>query len=74
MHKGMSDDELKEAMKVMAKFSGVNLSPDRIDADLPAFKNFMSDYDALRNVKLAVEDESAIVLRLTKGLSKKGGV
>jgi hypothetical protein len=72
MHKGMSDDELKEAMKVMAKFSGIDLSPDRIDRDLPAFKNFMSDYDAVRNVKLAVEDEPAMVLRLTKNSSKKG--
>ena len=74
MHKGMSDDELKEAMKVMAKFSGINLSQERIDLDLPAFKNFMSDYDAIRGVTLAVEDEPMMVLRLKNGQAKKGGM
>ena len=67
MHKEMSDDEIKEAMKAMAKFSGVNLSQERIDRDLPAFKDFMSDFDAVRNVKLAVEDEPVMVFRLKKG-------
>ncbi len=73
MHKGMSDDEIKEAIKIMAKFSGVNLSQERIDRDLPAFKNFMSDFDAVRSVKLAVEDEPAMILRLKKGQPKTGG-
>ncbi len=66
MHNEMSDDEIKEAMKAMAKFSGVNLSQERIDGDLPAFKGFMSDFDALRNVKLAVEDEPVMIFRLKK--------
>jgi hypothetical protein len=74
MHKDMSDDELKEAMKIMAKFSGINLSAERIDRDLSAFKNFMSDCDAVRAVKLAVEDEPVMVLRLKKLSAKKGGV
>ena len=74
MHKGMSDDELKEAMKVMAKFSGVDLSQERINQDLPAFKDFMSDYDAVRGVKLAVEDEPMMVFRLKRGQAKKGGI
>jgi hypothetical protein len=42
----MSDEEIKEAMKAIARFSGVSLSQERIDRDLPAFKDFMSDYDA----------------------------
>jgi hypothetical protein len=74
MHKEMSDDELREAMKIMAKFSGINLSAERIDRDLPAFKNFMSDCDAVRAVKLAVEDEPVMVLRLKRSSAKKGGV
>ncbi|HYY25619.1 MAG TPA: hypothetical protein VE689_09025 [Candidatus Udaeobacter sp.] len=74
MHKEMSDDELKEAMKIMAKFSSLNLSQERIDRDLPAFKGFMSDFDAVRSVKLAVEDEPIMLLRLKKAPSKKGGV
>lgn len=74
MHKGMSDDELKEAMKIMAKFSGVNISAERINADLPAFKAYMGDYDTIRAVKLAVEDEPAMVLRLQKKAVAKGRV
>lgn len=70
----MSDDELKEAMKIMAKFSGVNLSAERIDRDLPAFKAFMGDYDTIRTVKLAVEDEPAMVLRLQKKATSRGRV
>jgi hypothetical protein len=73
MHKDMSDDEIKEGMKVIAKFSGVNLSQERIERDLPAFKNFMSDFDAIRAVKLAVEDEPAMILRLKKAPAMKEG-
>ncbi len=72
MHKNMSDDELKEAMKVMAKFSGITIGAERIERDLPAFKAFMSDYDTIRAVKLAVEDEPAMVLRLPKPAARQG--
>lgn len=72
MHNGMSDDELKEAMKAMAKFSGIAISAERIERDLPAFKAYMSDYDTIRKVKLAVEDEPAMVLHLPKQATRKG--
>lgn len=32
MHKGMSDDKLQEAMKIMAQCSGVNFGAGRINA------------------------------------------
>ncbi len=66
MHNNMTDDELKEAMKVMAKFSGITISAERIERDLPAFKAYMSDFDTIRTVKLAVEDEPALTLRLRR--------
>lgn len=66
MHNNMSDDELKEAMKVMAKFSGITISAERIERDLSAFKAYMSDFDTIRSVKLAVEDEPVLALRLRR--------
>jgi len=72
MHQSMSDDELKEAMKVMAKFSGIVISAERIERNLPAFKAYMSDYDTIRRVKLAIEDEPAMVLHLPKKQAQKG--
>jgi len=72
MHQSMSDDELKEAMKVMAKFSGISISAERIERDLPAFKAYMSDYDTIRAVKLAIEDEPAMVLHLPKKPAQRG--
>jgi len=74
MHNGMSDDELKEAMKAMAKFSGIAISAERIERDLPAFKAYMSDYDTIRKVKLAVEDEPAMVLHLPKKPAQRSRV
>ena len=37
MHKNMTDQELKEAMKQMAKIAGLDLSQERIDQDLASF-------------------------------------
>lgn len=67
MHKDMTDQELKETMKTIAKTAGLNLSQERIDRDLSAFKNFLSDFDAMSNVTLAVEDEPGPVFRLRRG-------
>ncbi|MGH7775259.1 MAG: hypothetical protein ACREQA_23780 [Candidatus Binatia bacterium] len=74
MHKAMTDQELKETMKTIAKVAGLNLTDERIDRALPAFKNFLSDFDAIKNVELAVEDESSMIFRLKKQPAKKGGV
>ncbi len=74
MHKAMTDQELKETMKTIAKVAGVNLSEERIDRDLPAFKTFLSDVDAMSSVTLALEDESSMIFRLKKQPAKKGGV
>ncbi len=41
MHKNMTDQELKEAMKQMAKIAGLDLSQERIDQDLGSFKRHL---------------------------------
>ena len=73
MHKEMTDQEIKETMKTIAKVAGLKLSDERIDRDLPAFKNFLSDFDAIKTVDLAVENEPSTVFRLRKGQSTRGG-
>jgi hypothetical protein len=54
-------------MKTIAKTAGLNLSQERIERDLTAFKNFLSDFDAMSNVTLALEDEPGPVFRLRRG-------
>lgn len=66
MHKEMTDQEIKETMKTIAKVAGLKLSEERINRALPAFKDFLSDFDAISNVNLAVEGEPSTIFRLKK--------
>ncbi len=52
MHKNMTDQELKEAMKQMAKIAGLDLSQERIDQDLASFKRHLEAIDAVHEVEL----------------------
>ena len=52
MHKNMTDQELKEAMKQMAKIAGLDLSQERIDQDLGSFKRHLEAIDAVHEVEL----------------------
>ncbi len=69
MHKNMTDQELKEAMKQMAKIAGLDLSQERIDQDLASFKSHLAAIDAVHEVELALEDEPIPTFRLKKGVS-----
>ena len=66
MHKEMTDQEIKETMKTISKVAGLKLSDDRIDRALPAFKSFLSDFDAIQGVDLAVEIAPSTGFRLKK--------
>ena len=67
MHKDMTDQELKEAMKQMAKIAGLDLSQERIDQDLVSFKRHLAAIDAVHEVELELEDEPIPTFRLEKG-------
>ena len=67
MHKNMTDQELKEAMKQMAKIAGLDLSQERIDQDLASFKSHLAAIDAVHEVELELEDEPIPTFRLKKG-------
>lgn len=67
MHKNMTDEELKEAMKQMARIVGLDLSQERIDRDLASFKSHLRAIDAVHEVELELEDEPIPAFRLKKG-------
>ena len=67
MHENMTDEELKEAMRHMAKIAGLDLSEDRLDQDLPTLKRHLVAVDAVHEVELGSEDDPIPAFRLEKG-------
>ena len=67
MHENMTDQELKESMKHMAKIAGLDLSEDRLEADLASFKRHLAAIDAVHEVELELEDDPIPAFRLEKG-------
>ena len=67
MHENMTDQELKEAMRHMAKIAGLDLSEDRLEADLSSFKRHLAAIDAVHEVELELEDDPIPAFRLEKG-------
>lgn len=69
----MSDEEIKDLMRAIARANGRPLSEERVDADLPAYKNFLLALERLDAYKFALEDEPAFHFSLEPyaGLSKE---
>jgi hypothetical protein len=59
----MTDAELKQVMKQLAKVAGLNLSDERVDRDLVAYKGHLAAIDAIRSVPLALEAEPFVKLK-----------
>jgi hypothetical protein len=55
----MSDEEIKDLMRAIAKANGRPLSEERLDADLPAYKGFLLALERMESYTFAVEDEPA---------------
>jgi hypothetical protein len=55
----MTDQEIKDVMKAIAVANGRPLSDERIEADLPAYKNFLAAIERFSAYTFAVEDEPA---------------
>jgi Asp-tRNA(Asn)/Glu-tRNA(Gln) amidotransferase C subunit len=66
MHKNMTDEEIKEAMKQTAKLAGLDLSDERIEADLSSMKRHLDAVDAVAEVNLKLEAEPVPTFRLEK--------
>ena len=60
----MSDQEIKTIMQAIARANGRPLSDERVEADLPAYKNYLAAIDRLNAYQFKVEDEPAFHFEL----------
>jgi hypothetical protein len=55
----MADQELKDVMRAIARANGRPLSDERIEIDLPAYKNYLAAIERLNAYQFPVEAEPA---------------
>ena len=69
MRSKMTDVEIREAMKAVARTTALGLSDERIDQDLPAFKAHLAAMGAIQAAELPLEAEPAsiVVLKPARG-------
>ena len=53
----LSDAEIKELMKLLARAADLNLTDERVERDLPAYKGHLAAIERIRTVTLPVEME-----------------
>lgn len=63
----MTDADLKQAMKAVARLNGQPLADERIDKDLGAYKGHLKAIDAIAAVELPREAEPAPLIVLSPG-------
>ena len=59
----LTDAELKQLMKQLARVEGLDLSDERIDHDLVAFKGHLAAHEKIRAVPLPLEAEPFVKLK-----------
>jgi len=59
----LTDAELKQLMKQLARAEGLDLSDERIDHDLVAFKGHLAAHEKIRAVPLPLEAEPFVKLK-----------
>ena len=55
----MSESEIKDVMRAIAKANGRPLSDERIEVDFPAYKSYLAAIERFSAYNFAVEDEPA---------------
>jgi len=53
----VTDSELKQAMKAIASVTGLKLTDDRIERDLPAFKANLAAIETIQHVDVPLDAE-----------------
>jgi hypothetical protein len=59
----LTDAQLKELMKQLSRVAGVELTDERIERDLVAYKGHLAAIERIRSVKLPIEAEPFAVPR-----------
>ena len=53
----MTDSDIKQAMKAIAAVTGLKLTDERIERDLPAYKTYLAAMETIARVDLPIETE-----------------
>ena len=59
----LSDAELKDLIKQFARVAGLELTDERVERDLPAFKTQLAATERIREVALPIEAEPFVTLK-----------
>jgi len=59
----LTDAELKQLMKQLARVQGLDLTDERVDSDLAAFKGHLAANEKIRAVPLPLEAEPFVKLK-----------
>ena len=59
----LTDAELTAAMKQIARVAGLDLSDERIEHDLSAYKAHLAAIDKIRSIELPIEAEPFVPLK-----------
>lgn len=60
------DDALRVMMRLTAQAVGLNLSEERIEADLPGFRTYLQSAQVLFDYPIPIEVEQAHTFRLSR--------
>jgi hypothetical protein len=70
----MTDQEIKDLMRAIAKANGRPLTEERVEADFPAYRGYLLALERIDAFKFAQEDEPAFHFSLRpEGGASKGG-
>jgi hypothetical protein len=58
-----NDAELKQVMKLLSRIGGLDLSDERVDRDLVAYKGHLAADEKVRTVRLPIEAEPFVKLK-----------
>jgi len=59
----LSDAELKQLMSQLARVAGLDLSAERVDRDLVAYRGHLAAIEKIRSVRLSLEAEPFVTLK-----------
>jgi hypothetical protein len=62
----MTDEELKQAMRLISKVTGLNLTDERIETDLPNYKRQLASIEKIATVKIPMEVEPGPLFRVKR--------
>ncbi|MBI2361217.1 MAG: hypothetical protein HYV04_20315 [Deltaproteobacteria bacterium] len=71
MLRDISDQELKEIIRTLARGVDLDLSEERIEVMLPQFKQQLSWLETLKSFRLPLEAEPSIIFQLRPHLPRK---